>query len=392
MGESPQEQPQETSGPKTLWSNGYVKFGLAALIYLLWVVWVGNYWLLLGLGVLFDIYVTQKVRWAFWKSKKEKPSAANEWIDAGIFAVVAAMLIRTFFIEAFTIPTSSMEKTLLVGDYLFVSKVSYGPRMPNTPLAIPFTHHTMPFTQYGRPYVEWARWPYRRLAGLGEVQRNDVMVFNYPEGDTVAGDIQAKSYYQLCREYGQAAILENQLLRNYGQRPGPILVRPVDKRENYIKRCVGLPGDIIEVRGTQLYVNGQPQEKVGDTQFKYALASTLVFRRDSLLDMGISYEDQDLSAPLTRYYSDLLTANPRLKDFISLRNDSIILNTNILVYPLTESMVRRFSGYGFVKAIEPIIQPDSLRSRSISRNTRASPGTRTSSARSRFRPKERPCP
>ena len=179
---------------KKLFANKWVKFGVVAFIYLLFVIWLQNWWLLLGLVIIYDMYISKKVHWAFWKKKDaEKQTKTVEWIDALIFAVIAATVIRLFFIEAFTIPTSSMEKSLLVGDYLFVSKLSYGPRMPNTPISLPFAHNTMPFTTSTKSYAEWLQWPYRRLAGLGKVERNDVVVFNFPEGDTVCLNQQGPS-------------------------------------------------------------------------------------------------------------------------------------------------------------------------------------------------------
>ena len=133
---------------------------------------------------------------------KIKRSWMAEWADAALFAVIAATIIRTFFIEAFTIPTSSLEKSLMVGDYLFVSKVSYGAKVPNTPLSFPFTHHTMFLTKDTKSYLEWIKLPYWRLPGFGKIKNNDYVVFNYPDGDTVALGAQNESYYELCREYG----------------------------------------------------------------------------------------------------------------------------------------------------------------------------------------------
>ncbi|MBL7882821.1 MAG: signal peptidase I, partial [Bacteroidia bacterium] len=109
----------------------------------------------------------------------KKPSIIREWTDAIIFAVIAATVIRTFFIEAFTIPTSSLEKSMMVGDYLFVSKMSYGAKVPNTPLSFPFAHHTLPLTESTKSYLEWFKIPYFRLPGLGKVKNNDIVVFNY---------------------------------------------------------------------------------------------------------------------------------------------------------------------------------------------------------------------
>lgn len=182
--------------------------------------------------------------------KNYKKSSAREWIDAGAFAVVAATIIRTFIFEAYVIPTGSMEKTLLVNDFLFVSKMSYGPRIPNTPLAIPFVHHTAPITG-GKSYLEWIKLPYKRIWET-KVQRNDVVVFNYPVGDTVVGSYQSeRNYYDVLRDdfnNDRAA-----LMQHHGD---DIMVRPVDKRENFIKRCVGIPGDTLEIKEGILYING----------------------------------------------------------------------------------------------------------------------------------------
>lgn len=186
-------------------------------------------------------------------------SAVREWADAIIFAVIAATIIRTFFIEAYTIPTSSMEKSLLVGDYLFVSKLSYGPKVPNTPIAFPFAHHTLPLTRQTKSYVEWIKLPYYRFPALREIQNNDVVVFNYPDGDTVALEMQNRSYYGMVRELGHEFVN-----RNY-----TVVSRPVDKRENYIKRCVGIPGDTLQLKDGEVFINGQKLELPQRAQYNY---------------------------------------------------------------------------------------------------------------------------
>lgn len=171
------------------------------------------------------------MNWKFWKKEKpaKKKGFVREWVDAIVFAVIAATIIRLFLIEAYTIPTSSMEKSLLIGDFLFVSKVSYGPRIPNTPLAFPFAHHTMPGTRDMKSYLEWIKLPYMRLPGFTSIKNNDVVVFNYPMED----------------------------------------FRPVDKRENYIKRCVAIPGDVLEVKQRDLYINGELADQPEKMQFSY---------------------------------------------------------------------------------------------------------------------------
>ncbi|MBO7593894.1 MAG: signal peptidase I [Salinivirgaceae bacterium] len=260
-----------------------IKFSIVLVIYILWIIWNGSLWWLLGIPVIFDVYITKKVHWAFWKKKGvEKQTKTVEWIDAVIFAVIVASLIRTFLFEAYTIPTSSMEKSLLVGDYLFVNKYTYGPRKPMTPIAVPFVHHTMPFTATTRSFTDvWER-PYKRMAGFRKIKNNDVVVFNFPEGDTVCLENQAPSYHQLVRDYGR-----EQIWRHF-----TIGYRPVDKRENYIKRCVAIPGDTLKIVDGQLYINGKPQEEIGIKQYRYDIITDgTSFSPKALQKMGISLED-----------------------------------------------------------------------------------------------------
>lgn len=238
---------------KEILSNKWFKFGYITLAYLLFLIWLQNFWLIIGVAVIYDMYITKKVNWTFWKPRDYKQSgkknAVIEWIDAIVFAVIAASIIRIFFIEAYVIPSPSMEKTLLVGDYLFVSKTAYGPRVPNTPLSFPFVHHSLPFTNnMKKSFLTWIELPYKRLAGFGQIKRNDVVVFNFPEGDTVVLQNQEASYYQLVRHFGRESVWSN----------NDIVVRPVDKKENYIKRCVAISGDIIQVKNGKLFVNNKP--------------------------------------------------------------------------------------------------------------------------------------
>lgn len=193
-----------------------------------------------------------------------KKTVVREWVDAIIFAVIAASIIRIFFFEAYTIPTPSMEKTLLVGDYLFVSKVSYGPKVPNTPLSFPFVHHTLPLTESTKSYLEWIRLPYYRFPGYTRIKNMDVVVFNYPDGDTLSTALQSNvSYYMLIRRLGREEVWNNK------PKFGEIISRPVDKRENFIKRCIGIPGDSIRIVDRKVYINGKEEQNPGQRQFKY---------------------------------------------------------------------------------------------------------------------------
>jgi signal peptidase I len=218
---------------------------------------------------------------------KVKKSQVREWTDAIIFAVVAASIIRIFMIEAYTIPSSSMERSLLVGDFLFVSKLSYGPKLPNTPLAFPFVHHTMPLTKDTKSYLEWIKWPYYRFPGFTKIKNNDVVVFNYPDGDTLSTIFQSNaSYYALVRDAGRERVWTDKA--NFGN----IISRPVDKRENFIKRCIGIAGDVVQVTDRQVFVNGKKVDNPEGYQFNYEIITdgNPVYKRQ-LRSFGISDED-----------------------------------------------------------------------------------------------------
>jgi len=202
---------------------------------------------------------------------KLKPSIAREWTEAIVFAVIAATVIRTFFFEAFTIPTSSLEKSMMVGDYLFVSKISFGAKIPNTPLSFPFAHHTLPFTENTKSYLEWFELPYFRLPGFGHVQNNQIVVFNYPDGDTVALNAQDQSYYQLVRDYGHNVVWNSREINPQTGKPyfGKIVSRPPDKRENYVKRCVAIAGDTLVIKNRELFINNIPAYVAPTMQYTY---------------------------------------------------------------------------------------------------------------------------
>ncbi len=274
-------------------SNKWVGFSLASILYVLWfVVWTGNLWLLLGLPIIYDLYISRlfyKYVWHLNDKMCQKSKAYKtiyEWINAIVFATVVASLVHIFIFQMYVIPTSSMEKSLLVGDYLYVSKVAYGPQMPNTPVSFPFVHHTMPMSQTKKSFSECIKWDYHRLKGLGEVERNDVVVFNFPAGDSVLLESQAVTYYDVVRDYE----------RIYGKTEGrnrlnsdyTVITRPVDKRENYIKRCVALPNDTLQIIDTEVFINGEPQEVIDEKQYTYIVYTSSPISQYALDKLNIT--------------------------------------------------------------------------------------------------------
>lgn len=324
--------------------NKWVLFGVVALIISLFAIWYGAWWsLFIALPIAYDYYITKyiasyhkkmcqkhawwRIAWAVWcalvfalvvgvliymlifrwntssvvlcvviaavfayalweelRNFGKVYEWLYSWVHAIIFATVVATIIQLYWFQMFVIPTGSMESTLLAGDYILVNKVTYGPRVPMTPLSFPFVHNTMPLSDTEPSFSEsWTR-SYRRLAGTGQVERGDVVVFNFPEGDTVVMENPAVSYYDLLRrdEFGATeAERREKILANY-----TIAVRPLDKKENYIKRCVGMPGDSLAVVDGLVYTNGEIERYLPKRQFTYLDAS------GNPINQGVVYDDR----------------------------------------------------------------------------------------------------
>jgi signal peptidase I len=220
---------------------------------------------------------------------KYKKPASREWIDAGVFAIVAATIIRTFVFEAYVIPSESMEKTLLVNDFLFVNKMTYGARIPQTPLSFPFVHNTMPSSVTTPSYLKWIQIPYKRLPAITPVKRNDVVVFNFPAGDTIINLPEFGSkmpYYDVLRTQFKGD--REALMAQY-----PIIVHPMDKTDNYIKRCVAEGGDKLQVKDAQLYINGELAYLPKASQTEYIVETNGTNFTDAFLltELGIDIQD-----------------------------------------------------------------------------------------------------
>ena len=308
---------------KELYHNKWARFGFWAVLYILWVIWLGNYWWLFGLIPIFDGHITKKVKWLFWKKEYkegEKRNALLDWLDAIIFAVVVVTFINTFFFQAFKIPSSSMESSLYTGDHLFVSKLAYGPKLPQTPLTIPFTHNVI-----GRreSYSTLLQNDYRRLKGFGKVENGDYVVFGFPHGDTVLTKAPADDYYMLSRTIGK-----EEVTRAYG----PIKVRPSDKKDHYVKRCVASAGDTLEIRNGQVYVNGTAQTVWPGVQNSYTVVTNGQRINQVILDdLGINIRELGFSKSLPGYPNMPLTAEMLKK--VEKLPSVVSVNQNIDVYP-----------------------------------------------------------
>ena len=248
----------------------WVRFGIVAAIFIGWVIWLGSWWVILFLPLLADIYLTQFIPWTWWKHcKNSAVRTVMGWVDAIVYALVLVYFIFLYFGQNYQIPSSSLEKSLLVGDYLWVNKMIYGPRVPNTPIHFPLAQNTMPILGC-KSYLDTPQWGYHRLKGFRNVERFDIVVFNFPAGDTVALKVQNPDYYTLCsiEPGGREAIRTNKA------KYGDVIYRPVDRRENYVKRAIGLPGERLKIVNNIIYINGKPLPEPENVQYNYLIQTT----------------------------------------------------------------------------------------------------------------------
>ena len=273
-----------------------------------------------------------------------------EWVDAIIFALIAVYFINTFFFQNYQIPSSSLEKTLLVGDFLAVSKVSYGPRAPMTPLSFPLAQHTMPVVG-GKSYIEKPQWKYRRLKGLRQVRRDDIVVFNFPAGDTVALNMQGVDFYTLAKynPNGSAGIRADK--RTYGE----VIWRPVDRRENYVKRCIGLPGETIRMKDDTVYIDGKIVPHAKTAQHNYYIQTDGTVIASSVFDeLGISKSDymgvDNYGQPIP-IYQDLTNVDSLSAVQLGLKQHNGSFGKLYGPLPMTDEMVEKMKAKPFVLTI-----------------------------------------
>lgn len=338
---------------RNLLTSKWLAFALVAIVVTLFAVWYGAWWsLFVALPLVYDYYISGYIRrwhhsmmerhgwwriaygvwcalvfalvvgvilhmlifrwegiflltvavvmaYALWNELKTETKIYKwiyGWVHAILFATVVATLIQLYWFQMFVIPTGSMESTLMTGDYILVNKLSYGPRVPMTPLSFPFVHNTMPLNDSKPSFTTMWERSYRRLAGTDRVRRGDIVVFNFPEGDTVVMEMAAQSYYQLLRDkcYGATEAERRKFLADNFT----VVVRPLDKKENYIKRCVGVPGDVLSVRDGVVYHGDEAEAAVANKQYYYNIAN---LRTGGVMERLLRDSELPMYADTSRY-------------------------------------------------------------------------------------------
>ena len=318
----------------------WIKAGIYLTLYILFLIWVRSWMGIILIPFIFDALTTHIIKWKWWKGIKNKNLyQIMDWIDAIVFALVAVYFVNIYLFQNYAIPSSSLEKSLLIGDHLYVSKVAYGPRKPMTPLTMPLTQNVFPGG--GKSYIEKPQWPYERIKGFGKIKLNDIVVFNYPAGDTLVSDTSWSSadYYgmivyplgkSLCRDINidSLSTLEQRhvydfyykvgrdyLIKNE-QKFGKIISRPVDRRENYVKRCVGLPGQTLEIKDGIIWLDGVENKQPDAVQTNYIVTLLRPIPESLRAKLNLNQEDLPDShnkpgthiIPLTKEAKELLAS------------------------------------------------------------------------------------
>ena len=349
----------------------WAKFAAVLTLYIAFLIWIKSWLGIIVIPFIYDVYITKKIKWQWWKDAEKPVKFVMSWVDALVFALVAVYFINLFFFQNYVIPSSSLEKSLLTGDYLFVSKVSYGPRIPETPLTMPLTQHTLPVVDC-KSYIEWPHWEYRRVKGLGKVELNDIVVFNYPAGDTLcsAPQYQSYDYYGMCYSIGYQIYTQRpnpdslsamdrikyfntiyeagrEELRRNQQEYGEITTRPTDRRENYVKRCVGLPGQTLQIKNRIVYLDGKANKEPENVQYSYYVKLRQRLPEEMLKELGISNEDLlSLNSagymPLTKRAVAMLSQRKDLVESIEINTDA----SDLEIYPLNGNKHWTRDNYG----------------------------------------------
>lgn len=317
----------------------WIRFGIVAALFIGWVIWLQNWWVALLLILLFDIYITGYIPFTWWKKSKNKTFVmVMSWVDAIVYALILVYFVFTFVGQNYQIPSSSLEKTLLTGDYLWVNKMAYGPRVPMTPVHFPLVQNTMPLINT-KSYIEWPEWTYHRLKGYSNVKQGDIVVFNFPAGDTVALKMQNPDIYTLRLQIADQIIQSNpqiaqqiaamnrdeayaarceigdDIIRSHPEEFGEVIYRPVDRRENYVKRCVGLPGETLKIVCDDIYTDGKLQPWPEEAQHDYIVTSNTPIDDKRWESLGVAVADRGIAeAPENKYGYEVPLTNKMLAE------------------------------------------------------------------------------
>ncbi|MGM9802950.1 MAG: S26 family signal peptidase [Muribaculaceae bacterium] len=334
----------------------WVRFAVVSVLFVAWVIWLGSPWVLVFWFLLADIYLTQFIPWTWWRHTKNKVvKEIMTWVDAIVYALILVYFLFLYVGQNYQIPSSSLEKSLLVGDYLWVNKMVYGPRVPNTPIHFPLAQNTLPVLNC-KSYLDKPQWGYHRLKGLRSVERGDIVVFNFPAGDTVSLKVQNPDYYTLVHMYGHYAV--NNDKATYGD----VIFRPVDRRENYVKRCIGLPGERLQIVDNVVYINGHAIATPRLAQFNYFVQTDgRAISDDVWTDLGVSVDDR------AQLQVDLQDA-PGV-EALGMRVDSDGNIAPIYQVPLTEEMRKKIAAeYQWITAVVKVPTQEMFPPYPITRN------------------------
>ncbi|MDR1591875.1 MAG: S26 family signal peptidase [Prevotellaceae bacterium] len=340
----------------------WIKIGILTLVYVTFIIWHGNFAWLLLLPLFFDMFITRFIPWDWWQRIENKLlRQVCSLLDAIVFALLVVYPIHNYIFQPYQIPSSSLEKTLLVGDFLVVSKLSYGARVPNTPLSMPLVQNTFPWG--GKSYFENPQWKYRRLKGRDSVEHGDIVVFNFPAGDTTFTKVVNPDYYTLCYIAGHEIIARNPteyghlsptdstfrdyfaLCRRLGRLAvreradslGKALWRPVDRRECYVKRCVGLPGDTLKIVDNILFVNGKPERRYDGLQHNYYVQTDgMPIGETMLKKLNVRKDDARLNFMMHPFYLELMGMQP---------------NISVSLMPLTDKTKQQLESFPMIKKV-----------------------------------------
>ncbi len=303
------DKPLSTAASKEVFMNHlrgirmtrWVRFSIVSMLFFLWVILMGNPWLLFLWLIILDIYITNVIPWGWWKRKTGMTRRVMAWVDAIVYALVLIYFVFAFVGQQYEIPSSSLEKSLLVGDRLWVNKTVYGARVPQTPIHFPLAQHTLPILNV-KSYIDKPQLAYHRMPGYREIQRGDIVVFNYPQGDTVTLKIQNPDYYQICHELrGQGITDPLAYIKENEHIFGDVVWRPVDRRENYVKRTIGLPGERLRISGDTIYINGKAIPEPENVQYNYIIPVSRTIPEEKWSEIGVSAEDHGLEPIKSEY-------------------------------------------------------------------------------------------